>query len=165
MSAPPLPDAFGNYALGEFIEIVPPAAISWLPQTIGWAWLGLALLLALLWYGYRAARRWYHNRYRREAIHTLQALATQEGDLAALNSLLKQTALAAFQRQEVAKLSGQAWLDYLNSRCPQPCFDAATGQLLSVGSYRDEPVGAGQWQQLISSSRTWILQHRGAADA
>ena len=41
MSAPPLPDTFGNYALGDFFEVVSPAAISWLPQTAGWAWLGL----------------------------------------------------------------------------------------------------------------------------
>ena len=29
MSAPPLPDIFGNYALGEFVEVVAPNAISW----------------------------------------------------------------------------------------------------------------------------------------
>ena len=33
VSAPPLPETFGNYALGDFAEVVSPAAISWLPQT------------------------------------------------------------------------------------------------------------------------------------
>ena len=57
MSAPPLPEAFGNYALGEFVEVVSPADISWLPQTAGWTWVGIALLLFAGHRGWRAAGR------------------------------------------------------------------------------------------------------------
>ena len=35
MSAPPLPDIFGNYILGDFVEVVSPENVSWLPQTVG----------------------------------------------------------------------------------------------------------------------------------
>ncbi len=54
MSAPPLPDIFGNYVLGDFVEVVSPENISWLPQTAGWVWLGAFLLAVLLRYGYNA---------------------------------------------------------------------------------------------------------------
>ena len=69
MSAPPLPDAFGNYALGDFVEVVSPAAISWLPQTAGWAWLGLAALALALYKGWRWLQHWHRNRYRRSFFH------------------------------------------------------------------------------------------------
>ena len=61
MSAPPLPDIFGNYVLGDFAEVVSPQAISWLPQTIGWAWLGVALLVLLLRYLFKWIRKWYQK--------------------------------------------------------------------------------------------------------
>ena len=75
MSAPALPEIFGNYALQDFAEIVSPENISWLPQTAGWLWLGLVLLGLALHCAWRALKHWYRNRYRREAIDRLQALA------------------------------------------------------------------------------------------
>ena len=75
MSAPPLPDAFGNYALGEFVEVVPPPDISWWPQTTGWWWLGAVLAGFALHRGWKLLRHWYRNRYRREAAGRLQRLA------------------------------------------------------------------------------------------
>ena len=65
MSAPPLPEAFGNYALGDFAEVVSPAAVSWLPQTVAWRWLAAALAVYLLYRGWRWLRHWHRNRYRR----------------------------------------------------------------------------------------------------
>ena len=74
MSAPALPEIFGNYLLGEeFVEVVSPAVVSWLPQTAGWACLGAVCLALLMRYGYRRLRQWYRNRYRREALARLDA--------------------------------------------------------------------------------------------
>ena len=75
MSAPPLPEIFGNYALGDFVEVVSPDAVSWLPQPAGWRVVAAALLGLALYRGWRALRRWYRNRYRREAAERLQRLA------------------------------------------------------------------------------------------
>ena len=167
MSAPPLPSAFGNYALGDFVEVIAPADVSWLPQTTAWWWLGAALLgLA----GHRLWKRWRHwylNRYRREANNRLQQLeaSANSGTLVQdINRLLKLTALAAFSREQVAKLSGEDWVDFLNRRCPGAPFTAEQGRLLALSTYRVEAIDTPAARQLLAASRSWISQHENALD-
>lgn len=162
MSAPPLPHPFGNYALGQFAEIVSPAAINWLPQTAGWAWLGAALALLLLRACWKGLRRWYRDRYRREAIARLQQLAQSsqpEGWLIELNKLLKLTAMAAFSRERVARLSGEEWIDFLERQCRSPVFSPELRELLAVGTYRNIPVATEQRQQIVAACLNWIRLH------
>jgi hypothetical protein len=162
MSAPPLPDAFGNYALGDFVEVVAPAAINWLPQTTGWWWLGAALLALLVRYCWRRLRHWHRNRYRNEAIEHLQQLASSTDHatvLAELNRLLKLTALTAFSREQVARLSGADWVSFLNSQCPTPPFSQEQGQLLAVGAYSAQPVAADTFEQLLAACLIWVREH------
>ncbi len=166
-SAPPLPEAFGNYALGDFVEVVSPQAISWLPQTVGWWWLGAALLAVLARYTWRRLRHWYRNRYRREAAARLRQLAAtgqQSAVVAELNRLLKLTALAAFSREQVASLSGEAWVDFLNRQCATPPFSDEQGRLLAVGAYQTGAVAAPAGQALIGACRTWVREHRNRFD-
>lgn len=166
MSAPALPEAFGNYALGDFVEVVAPAAINWVPQTAGWAWLGVALLALLLRYGWQYVRRWHRNRYRREAqvrLRRLAKTANHDAWLIELNKLLKLTALATFSREQVARLSGQAWVDFLERQCPTPTFSAQQRQLLAVGTYRHATLSDETRQQLVAASIDWIRMHEAPA--
>lgn len=163
MSAPPLPEVFGNYALGDFVEIVAPNAISWLPQTTGWLWLGIALLALIARYSWRALKHWYHNRYRREAATRLRLLSQQSNKqnvVGDINRVLKITAVVAYSRASVAKLSGTHWADFLNQRCEQPPFNSHHKQLLATGGYRDTTITAEQEAQLLQASLQWIAQHR-----
>ena len=162
MSAPPLPETFGNYALGDFVEVTSPAAINWLPQTQGWLWLGLILLVLLGRYGWKRLQHWYRNRYRREAATRLQQLsdkADQGAPLTELNRLLKLTALAAFPREQVASLSGDDWVAFLNGQCSSPPFSEAHGQLLAVGTYTAAAIEVETWQTLVASALTWVQEH------
>ena len=84
MSAPPLPEAFGNYALGDFAEVVSPAAVSWLPQTVAWRWLAAALAVYLLYRGWRWLRHWHRNRYRRSIFSTSETIAFTSVTLASI---------------------------------------------------------------------------------
>jgi hypothetical protein len=168
MSAPPLPEVFGNYALGDFVEVVAPAAVSWLPQTAGWSWLGMALLLFGLYRGWLKLRQWYRNRYRREAEARLQKLSTTtEGyDLVCeINRLLKLTAMAAFSRQQVAQLSGLEWAEFLNRQCQAPAFSPDQAQLLAAGPYGAMSVDSAGARQLVAASLDWVRQHENPADA
>lgn len=161
MTAPPLPDIFGNYALENFTEIVSPDNVSWLPQTVGWLGLGLALLALTLRYLWHTLKHWYRNRYRREAVIRLRALATasQSGELIAdINRVLKITALVAFSRERVAKLSGETWVNFLNQQCEQPPFNTEQMTLLANAVYRAEE-NDGQ-HQLLAASVLWVEQHR-----
>lgn len=166
MSAPPLPDVFGNYALKDFTEIVPPEAINWLPQTVGWLCIAVVLGLWTLWSGWLRLRCWHHNRYRREATRQLTNMNSEDPDLLPkLNRLLKLVALVAFSREEVAKLSGHSWALFLNQKCESHVFDERAMALLSQGSYRPMDYSAAEAQNLLTVSRRWIIEHRGAQDA
>ncbi len=169
MSAPPLPEIFGNYALGEgFAEVVPPEAVSWLPRTAGWQLLGGVLAVLLLYRGWRGLRRWYRNRYRREAAARLQRLAGQpDTPLPAgeVNKLLKLTALAAFPREEVAGLYGPAWIDWLNRQCAAPAFAGEQAELLAEGTYRAVTVEGATRRRLLETSLTWVREHGNPGDA
>lgn len=163
MSAPPLPDAFGNYALGDFVEVVSPQAINWLPQTTGWWWLGAVLALLLLRSLWQRLRVWYHNRYRREAQRRLQQLSPDATgpDLALkVNKLLKLTAMAAYSRERVASLSGQEWVDFLQQQTAAPVFSEQQCGTLAAGMYRAQPLDNANGQNLIKASLEWVRDHR-----
>jgi len=167
VSAPPLPEAFGNYALKGIAEIVPPPDISWLPQTAGWAWLGAGLALWLGYRGWRRLRRWYRNRYRREALQLLAGLAAQaapEALLPELNRLLKLAALAAHPREQVAGLTGRAWTGFLNGCCPDPPFSADQCALLAVDAYRHRDPDAATARALLDASDRWLRSHWNPLD-
>jgi hypothetical protein len=168
MSAPPLPEAFGNYALGDFAEVVAPPAISWLPQTAGWKWVGILLLAAVLYRAGRYAARWYRNRYRREAAARIRALpdsADPSALVAELNRLLKLTTLAAWPREDVARLSGDEWVNFLNRQCPAPAFDVRQSQLLATGAYCPDVPDVETRENLLAASLAWVEQHRNPRDA
>jgi Domain of unknown function (DUF4381) len=167
MSAPPLPEAFGNYALGDFVEVVAPAAVSWLPQTTGWWCLGVVLLGFVLYRGWKRLRHWHRNRYRREAAGRLQQLAAGANSatlVSEVNRLLKLTALAAFSREQVAKLSGEDWVSFLNRHCPGSPFSWEQGRLLAVSTYRSEAIDNAAARQLLDASRSWISEHENSLD-
>ena len=164
MSAPPLPEIFGNYALRDFAEVIPPGGISWLPQTTGWLWLGLGVLGLALFHGWRMAKHWYRNRYRREALIRLRALANKDDPdelIADINRVLKITALVAYSRENVAKLSGQSWVDFLNRQCEQPPFSGEQMDLLATSVYRRQE-NTSQHSQLLQASACWVEQHQEA---
>lgn len=168
MSAPGLPASFGNYALGDgFHEVVAPAAVSWLPQTSGWGWLAVVLLLFAAHRGNRRLRTWYANRYRREASARLRAMHHVDAGpawLGELNQLLKLTALAAFPRPQVAGLSGEDWVAFLNAQCTEPPFSEQHVALLASGPYLLQVPEQSVRHSLLAASQRWVETHRGPAD-
>ncbi len=159
MAAPPLPEIFGNYAIRGIQEVLPPEPVSWWPQTSGWL-VAVALLLAwLAWRGWRAWRRWQRDRYRREA---LAALASVGGDpaarLQAIAAILKMAALAAYPRREVAPLSGDAWLAWLESR--GTAFCDSSRMLLGEAQYRQpSSLEPEELDRLVADCAAWVRQH------
>ena len=66
---------------------------------------GAACLVAAGLAAAAIARRHRRNAYRREALRELE-----EADAADISAILKRTALVAFPREQVASLSGAAWM-------------------------------------------------------
>ena len=156
--------------LEKLHEIVMPASASWAPQTIGWYVLfGLVLLVAGGWV-YRCLRRFRKNRYRRLALEELTVVERelQEPErrakaLAEIPVLLKWTALAAFPRSEVAALTGEQWLAFLDRNLGGKDFKEGPGRFLSELAYApaektarfsDESI-----RNLLQLIRRWTKRH------
>lgn len=160
-------DSFGNYLIHGIDEIVLADPVSWWPVTPGWQLLGLLVMLGLLLKLKNRLLSWWRNRYRRVALRQLTALQKQsdmqlEPVLQQLPFYLKATALHAYPREQVASLSGEDWLAFLDSHYSGPAFQNATGRLLTRVAY----LPSEQWQfdtqqaqQLVRQSRLWIATH------
>lgn len=164
MTAPALPEIFGNYTLGDFNEVVSPEAISWWPQTVGWTWVAAGLLILAGYHGWKRLVHWYRNRYRGEAINKLRQLPDSGNTVVEVNRLLKLTALAAFSREQVASLSGEQWVGFLNAQCSEPVFDQAQGELLALAAYSGKTVEATAGRALLNASQAWIERHKNPYD-
>ena len=83
------------------------------------------------------------------------------GELVAnINRILKITALVAYSRENVAKLSGQTWANFLNRQCDQPPFNPEQQMLLATGVYRSADIDPQCGQQLMAASLLWVSQHK-----
>lgn len=162
-------DTFGNYLIHGIDEIVPPDPVSWWPSAPGWKFLGALLLL---WAGVRTVRmirRWWRNRYRREALRHLSRLEREKGwreVVAALPYYLKAVALHAYPRVEVASLSGEAWARFLDAHYDGPAFAGAAGKKLLLLAYlppERREINEAEARRLIDMARLWIATHREAA--
>jgi hypothetical protein len=161
-------DATTRAALQKLADISVPAPVSWMPQTWGWAVVGVAVMALLACAIARGLRRYAANRYRREGVRELDRMQARLADdgargetLAALPELLKRVALAAWPRTEVASLSGKSWIAFLQAHAGKADFTDAAAGLLDDLEYRAKhPVMDAQEAKHISSAvRDWIEDH------
>ncbi|MCL6416445.1 DUF4381 domain-containing protein [Aestuariirhabdus sp. Z084] len=165
--APVDPATFGNYLLHGIEEVQLPPPVSWAPQTGGWALLAGLLVLLLGYLAYKGLRHWWCNRYRRQALHQLKQCRRHTESPRALARqiplLLKATALQAFPRAQVASLSGERWLEFLDAQYPGPPFCGDLGRLMLTLDYAPpshQTIDAQQARQLSEMARHWIRTHQ-----
>jgi len=159
-----------NSSLQNLHEIFLPDPVSWVPRTIGWyAAFGLILLVAG-WWVYGRLRRFRKNRYRRLALEELAVIERElqrpekrSKSLSEIPVLLKRTAISAFPRSEVADLSGERWLAFLDKTMGGKNFTEGEGRLLPelayapvqrIAQFSDEQIGI-----LLQLVRHWIKGH------
>lgn len=98
-------------------QLAPPHAPpppGWWPPAPGWWTLAVLLLLLIAGMAYRYRRR--ASRLRRAAIAELRQLEAASDPVAlarGLEQLLRRYALARFDREKVARLNGDAWIDFV----------------------------------------------------
>lgn len=154
------------------IEITPPQPVSYRPETVGWFVLLGLLVLAVAWSAYRRYRHHRANLYRRWALEKLEDISRVIGKKLGLEKplreipiLVKQTALHAYPRGEVASLCGDDWLRFLDASYGGTGFSDGPGRILAhtayetdqeLGRYRQEDI-----KQLLKLVRRWIKKHRG----
>jgi hypothetical protein len=120
-----------------------PEMIGWWPLAPGW-WFLIVLAAAGLGYLlYRSFMRWRRNASRRVALRELARIQKEyksgvdEVSLSIeLSELLRRTMLAYAPRNEVAGLTGENWLHWLDQGLDQKMFSEGPGQNLESLPYR-----------------------------
>ena len=138
--------------LHDFYQPPPP---SWTPQTIGWYVVFAFMGLLILWMMIHRIRNWLRNRYRRNALRELAFLQPDQ-----FSTLLKRTALAAWPREKVASLSGDAWLQFLNESGKSDLFLRKPGSRIEEIALRSETLSSEDEQALRKPTAKWIRSHR-----
>jgi hypothetical protein len=121
-----------------------PEAISWWPLAPGW-W--VVIVLALIGIGF-LLRAWLRTRARgaarRYALRQLDAIVQQYGEHkdpvafgAELSELLRRAMLAYAPRLDVAGLTGEEWLHWLDQGLAQPVFSSGPGRQILDLPYRN----------------------------
>ena len=142
-------------------ELVVPEPVPWLPQTPAWwvlcGWLlaVAALLIAAI------ARRRRRNRYRREALASLDAIAAQSQLSAAESArrvaeIIKRAALVAYPRSRVAGLHGRDWARFLCDSSGDDRQVTEAAESIASAAYRPDADG----RALLQPARRWVRVHR-----
>ncbi len=120
-----------------------PEAVSWWPPAPGWWFLFALALAGLVYLGYRQWRQWRYNAARRIALAELARLKhdyEQGADTLtlakALSELLRRGMLAYAPRAEMAGLTGDRWLAWLDQGLEDKPFTEGAGQALESLPYR-----------------------------
>ena len=156
-------------SIADLKDIPAPPPVSYAPQTAGWWVVGGLIVLGLLLYAFFRWRKWRRNRYRREAQAELEAIeratndaSTRDEALAALPALVKRTVLSWAPRQEVAPLSGEAWLRYLDRTYARGGFVQGPGRQLDALAYGPGEISGDELHALIALLHHWIDDHVAA---
>lgn len=149
-------------SLSNLNDIVLASPTSWWPLATGWYVIGVLLLMICIRLVYRYWHRYRSNQYRRAALAEL-AIIEAEQSIQALErvpALLKRTALHVWPRDQLAALSGQQWVSFLDQHCKAEPFKGRAGELLERLAYQPGELNITELQPLIDGVRLWIDTHR-----
>jgi hypothetical protein len=148
--------------LSQLRDIHPPTTLSRWPLAPGWfavAFLALSLALWVI-YQYRLYRK---KVQRRESIlqhlHRLKYnLVEEQYPLVYqdLSTLLRRIALMTHERVEVAHLTGDDWLNFLDAQCQTQLFSHDIGRLLLSAPYFPSNETVANPEPLLKVTEDWI---------
>jgi hypothetical protein len=127
--------------LAELRDIhLPEQDISSLPTAPGW-WILITIIITSLVVGVFLWRKHQHNnRYRHQALAALSVININNPNsqifTQQLNTLLKQTAKAAYPSHTCLSLHGQQWLDFLKLSAPNITMSDELSAFLLNSSYQ-----------------------------
>ena len=155
-------------SLANLHDIVVPEAVSWWPLTPAWYVIAVLFLVVSVWFVTRSVYRWHRNTYRRDALTQLQQLkatispetaATVLGELA---TLMRRVALTVYPRNQIAGLTGDAWLSFLDESADTTEFANDNGRRLMAAAYETHAsIATSDAEELVELVEHWVIQHRG----
>jgi len=147
--------------LGGLFE---PKPVTFSFDTPGWYVLAALLLLTgvVLLIKWRQHR--IKNAYRRRALKAVKKLETQfvqqpgQNFTVQVMAIVRVAAMDAFGRRQVASLTGDAWLRFLESKGKNTKF-TVYDKVIQKAVFQDKPVEKKQTAAIIELSKKWIKTH------
>ena len=131
-------------------------------ETIGWKVLLVLLLIGVLFVVIKQYKLYKKNAYRREALQQLNNFSIQKNEnfetINNINILLKKVAIIAFGREEVATLTGNNWLLFLESKSKNTPF-INFESVFKNAIYKNENTEEVKLNDLVIITKKWIKTH------
>lgn len=151
--------------LAELRDIHLPGAIQDWPPAPGWWLLGILAIALTIYLVVRIVRYWKRKQYRREGVRSLQLLKVKYENspnstqyLQHYSQLLKRVSFSCFPRDEVASLTGESWVAFLDLSGSTKEFSMGCGQVLIEGNYAQSVQY--NHQALHDLGVLWIKNHK-----
>ena len=141
-------DAVSVPGFDQMHDIVVPDPVSWWPLAPGWWVVLLLVVVVAVWGAVVMYRRWKSQAHRREALMELDRI-----DPSQYSALLKRVCMVEFERDEVASLSGDTWLKFLDRTSGGNDFTEGAGRDLLELAYR----GVGDSDLVKDVVRRWLV--------
>jgi len=166
-----VPRAASEDPLAQLRDLHLPQAVADWPPALGWWLLAGLVLFGLVWFMRALYRRYQSNAYRRFAQRELTAIVAEHATtqdarraLSALQFLMKRVAMTAFNRAEVAALTGVAWTQFLDATSATSQFSLGPGELLIDGPYEaTQDHSSQELTALFSLCAEWLKNHSRAS--
>lgn len=156
-----------SFQENDFIEdlgpLLEPNAVSFSFDTLGWKVSLVCVIAVMLSIVFFQMRLYFKNKYRRMAIYDL-LLRIESPNLENYhkvnyaNLILKKVAIQVYGREKVAKMFGEQWLQYLDSKCEK----SELSELKIVfenSSYNLKQISDSEFDLVLERTKKWIHQH------
>ncbi|MBT7575711.1 MAG: DUF4381 domain-containing protein [Methylococcales bacterium] len=140
-----------------------PDPIIWWPPAFGW-WLALLLtitVILLMFWSYKKITRKTAVKSARHLLSQIQMKKDWDDPrkLTALSALLRRTAISVYPPEQVASLTGQAWLEFLDRPFKEKKFSSIQGQQLINNPYQ-RTINS-DLKPLFEFSEQWLTAVKG----
>ena len=151
-----------NIKLNPLME---PSPVAFSMDTIGWKILFAQLLIIILYSAYKFYLHYKHNKYRRLAVAKIIEISQlSDNEMPSMISQImfqiKQTALLTFDREKVASLEGNQWLQFLQQTAKDVHFVEYKDVIIS-SVYKGEVSSEVDFDKndFVKNSIKWIKKH------
>lgn len=156
--------------LDQLRDIHLPTDINYFELAPGWWFLIIISIFLMLFYFLRRGKKYHqqNSKIRQKSFYLAPAhkeleqiamLPASSLSISQLSGLLKRVCLLGYPKQQVASLSGEAWIQFLNQQSQQEYFNHEQQKAFTELMYRKNISVDNQfWQTLIQSSRIVINQ-------
>ncbi len=143
-----------------------PEPITWWPPAPGW-WLLVVLSLLACYAIFLVFKQFKKQNAFKTAGKMLLAIKHQQHEdpvqtLVAVSALLRRVAISIDARSEVASLSGQAWLSYLDKTFKDAPFSNGVGRCLADAQYRPVVAEDTDFDELFKLCERWLKQQKAS---